>query len=103
MNESANRLVGGTGTVATVNVLSSYVISAVGFGKAGVVAGSTAAGIQSSIGGAVAAGSYFATFQSLGALGLGICGTVALPVAIGTGVAIATVPIIKKYWSSKKE
>ncbi|XP_074109225.1 uncharacterized protein LOC141533997 isoform X2 [Cotesia typhae] len=39
-----------------------------GFGKSGIIGGSLAAGWQ---GPAVAAGSWFATFQSLGATGLG--------------------------------
>ena len=85
----------GTGAVLGVNAVSSVVISAVGFTKAGVLAGSTAAAAHSAIG-AVAAGSSFATFQSLGALGLGILGPAVIPVAITTGVIAASIPLIKK-------
>lgn len=70
-----------------LNTASAYVIPAIGFAKTGVVAGSYAAVIQSGMG-SVAAGSSFALAQSLGALGLGFLGTVALPVALGTGVAV---------------
>ncbi len=76
-----------SGIVLGVNAASAYIIPAFGFTQAGVLAGSTAAGIQSSIG-IVAAGSSFATFQSLGALGLGILGTAALPVTLGAGLTV---------------
>ncbi len=52
-----------------------------------MLAGSTAAGIQSGIG-IVTAGSWFATFQSFGALGLWILGTAALPVTLGAGLTV---------------
>jgi hypothetical protein len=74
-----------TGAVVGVNAATSVAISAIGFSQAGVVAGTVAAGVQSGIG-AVAAGSLFASLQSLGALGLGILGTAAMPVAVVTGL-----------------
>ena len=51
-------------------------MSAMGFGAAGIVGGSVAAGIQSSIG-SVAAGSTFAAMQSLGATGTFVYGATA--------------------------
>ena len=48
--------------------MSAPIISALGFSSGGVVAGSTAAGIQAGIG-AVPAGSAFAYLQSVEALG----------------------------------
>lgn len=74
-------LIGG-GATATVGVGSAVGISAAGFTTGGVAAGSIAAGIQSGIG-LVSAGSGFAFFQSLGALGVGIVG---LPGVIGVTV-----------------
>ena len=53
-------------------------LPAIGFGSAGVIAGSFAASIQ---GPAVAAGSYFALFQSVGA-------TVTTVGAMATGGAV---------------
>lgn len=52
-------------------LLGAAMLPLVGFGSAGVAAGSAAAAWQSSIG-SVAAGSLFAILQSLGATGLGI-------------------------------
>ena len=60
-------------------------LTAVGFSSTGIVGGSLAAAWQSSIG-AVAAGSTFASLQSLGA-----AGTIA---GVGTGAGLALVPII---------
>ena len=60
-----------------------------GFGIAGIIGGSAAAAIQSSIG-SVAAGSIFATVQSLGATGV-IAGTAiggASAAAVGAGILI---------------
>lgn len=54
-----------------------------GFGAGGIAAGSAAASWQSSIG-AVAAGSLFATLQSLGATGLGVL----IFGAVGTGLGV---------------
>ncbi|KAJ7190129.1 hypothetical protein GGX14DRAFT_483711 [Mycena pura] len=65
-------------------------VNAVGFGAAGVTAGSIAAGIQSAVyGGAVGAGSLFAWAQSVGAGGAMLAG--AAPVASTGATAIAAV------------
>ena len=60
-------------TVAAVGgvcLIGAAVPMAIGFGSAGIVAGSSAAAAQSAMaGGAVTAGSYFAGAQSLGATG----------------------------------
>jgi hypothetical protein len=72
----------GGGATAAVNLGSAAAISAGGFTTGGVAAGSVAAGVQSGIG-LVSAGSGFASLQSLGALGLGILGDIALPLIIG--------------------
>ena len=98
--KSIVRLATGTGAVVAVNAVSAGIISTVGFGTGGVIAGSTAAGIQAGIG-SVAAGSAFAVFQSLGAFGLGVLGTAVVPVAIGTGLVVAAIPLIKKWRSTK--
>ena len=65
---------GGIGAAGLTGILALvaavYALPAVGFTAAGVAAGSLAAKIMSLYGGAVAAGSWFALFQSLGAAGL---------------------------------
>ena len=61
---------------------------------AGVAKGTIAAGVHSYIG-SVAAGSAFAGFQSLGALGLGVFGVYVVPIAVGAGIVYATVYYIK--------
>ena len=75
-NELALSLLGATAALGA----AAAALPAVGFAGAGVTAGSIAAGVQGS---AVAAGSWFATFQSLGATG------VVGAVAVKTGVASA--------------
>ena len=60
----------------SIPLIAQGVTTAIGFSPSGVVAGSTAAGIQSGIGN-VAAGSIFSTMQAVGA----------------TGALIAVVPI----------
>ena len=71
--------------------IAALALPAVGFAGAGVAAGSIAAGLQ---GPAVAAGSWFATCQSLGATGaLGAF-------ALKTGVAGATTYLGEKAWGS---
>jgi hypothetical protein len=65
----------------------------VGFGTGGVVKGSIAAVIHSSIG-VVQAGSTFATLQSMGALGVGVLGTALAPIAVGAGIVYATIPLL---------
>jgi hypothetical protein len=74
------------GIVAVFIVLLA--ISACGFSSAGVVAGSLASLIQSMChGGAVAAGSLFATCQSIGAAGPS-CWLITLIFLIGGGLAL---------------
>ena len=77
--------------VGTTIVLGTVAIGlpALGFAGAGVAAGSIAAGLQ---GPAVAAGSWFAACQSLGATGA------VGAVAVKTGVATATTFLSKKAW-----
>jgi hypothetical protein len=91
---------GAIGGVAAVG--TGVGLSAVGFSSTGVVAGSIAAGIQSSIG-LVSAGSAFATVQSVGAVGMLFCPPVvigAVGVGAATGIAIA---IRKNYINSKND
>ncbi len=94
-------MVGGI-TATTVSVGSSFIIPAFGWTAGGVAAGSTAAGIQSGIG-IVAAGSNFACLQSLGSLGLGIFGTAALPVVVGTAIVGGVGYGGYKYWKGKQK
>lgn len=98
--QSAIEFTKGAGKVVAVNTGSSSLISLVGFGAGGVVKGSIAAVIHSSIG-SVAAGSTFATLQSLGALGAGILGTAVLPVSVGAGIVYATIPLLQVDWKPK--
>lgn len=77
-------LIGGVATGA-VNHVSAAFISGAGFTTSGVAAGSFAAGVQSGIG-LVGAGSPFASLQSLGALGVGILGASASPIALGAAL-----------------
>ena len=80
-------LVIGGGVIATVALVPILM----GFGTAGIIGGSAAAAIQSSIGNVVA-GSIFATVQSLGATGV-IAGTAiggASAAAVGAGTLVAT-------------
>jgi len=76
------------GAVA-VPVAAPIVISAPGFGSAGVAVGSLAAWAQGTFyGGAVASGSVFATLQSIGAAGFSVVGVSGL-VAGGASVGAA--------------
>ena len=61
-------VIGGGIVLALTAVAAPIVLPAIGFGTGGVMAGSVAAAAQSAIGN-VAAGSLFATLQSLGAVG----------------------------------
>lgn len=82
--------------IGTAVAVVSLCLTAVGFAPAGIAAGSLAASIQSTIG-TVAAGSMFATLQSLGASGaLAIAGTVGAGVAaIGASAWMLTTSIMK--------
>ncbi|RBR17720.1 uncharacterized protein FIESC28_06416 [Fusarium coffeatum] len=64
-------MVTGAAVVLVPAIIASPVLGFLGFGAAGVPAGTAAAGIQSGIG-SVAAGSLFATLQSVGAGGYGV-------------------------------
>jgi len=77
----AGAVVGGVTTVVALPVVASVI----GFGGAGVVAGSIAAGAQASIGNVVA-GSTFAALQSAGVLGF----AVSTKLAVGAAGAAAT-------------
>ena len=57
------------GGAALVLAIPTLILPALGFGSAGITAGSIAAYIQSIIGN-VSAGSFFALLQSTGALGI---------------------------------
>ena len=82
-------VVGGGIALTLTAVAAPIVLPAIGFGTGGVVAGSMAAATQSAIGN-VAAGSLFATLQSLGAAGgLSVAATgaaTAAGAAAGAGV-----------------
>lgn len=67
-------------------------ISAYGFTTSGIAAGSAAAAAHASIG-VVGSGSTFAFFQSLGATGLGLLGTAAIPLSATVGVTALSVCI----------
>ncbi len=76
---------GGVASAAVGGVAAPTVISAVGFGSLGPVAGTTAAAWQASIGNA-AAGGLFATLQSAGMGGAAALGAVVGISAVGAGV-----------------
>lgn len=71
-------------------------LSVIGFTSGGVVGGSIAAGMMSSVGN-VAAGSAIATMQSIGAAGLGATGT-----AVGGVVSGAVGSVVAKIASKGK-
>jgi hypothetical protein len=76
--------VGITGALGVSVIGASAGLTAAGFSTAGIAGGSLAAAWQSSIG-AVAAGSTFATLQSLGAAGV--------IATVGIGAGLALIPI----------
>eukprot|EP00922_Rhytidocystis_sp_ex-Travisia-forbesii_P068496 GHVS01102015.1.p1 GENE.GHVS01102015.1~~GHVS01102015.1.p1 ORF type:complete len:193 (-),score=34.14 GHVS01102015.1:746-1324(-) len=87
-NGTSNTVVGATTVAGAVvgsmaPVIVTTAVNAVGFTASGIAAGSTAAGMMSSLaaasGGAVAAGTPVAILQSIGVIGLGA----------GTAVAVA--------------
>jgi Interferon-induced 6-16 family len=74
------------------------VVTSMGFTSAGIVGGSTAAGMMSAeaiaAGGGVVAGGTVATLQSIGAVGLGVVGTTAAVgggAVVGSGVSAAVI------------
>lgn len=69
-----------------VPVAVTATVQSVGFGAAGVVAGTTASGIQANMGGIIVKGSAFAICQSIGATGSATIGSMFLPVALTVGV-----------------
>ena len=87
------------GTVGAVGavVAAPMVIGALGFGSAGVGAGTVAATTQSTIG-SVSAGSFFAGAQSAGAIGLGAQTTA----AIGAGGGFMGI-VASKLWRGERE
>ncbi|XP_031629586.1 interferon alpha-inducible protein 27-like protein 1 [Contarinia nasturtii] len=74
-------------------IIGAASLPLLGFGTAGVAAGSAAAAWQSSIG-AVAAGSIFAILQSLGATGLGVL----LFGSIGAGMGLLSSSAARIGW-----
>ncbi len=52
------------------------------------------------MGGSVAAGGWFATFQSIGALGSGILGSAVLPLTIGLG---ALYPAFRYFYPKQEK
>ena len=83
----------GGGVCLGLAVASPIILPAVGFGAGGVLAGSAAAAVQSTIGN-VAAGSLFATLQSVGAAGgLSWAATgLATAAGVATGAGAGAVP-----------
>ncbi|OXA63147.1 uncharacterized protein LOC110849994 [Folsomia candida] len=93
----------GSAAAATfaVPLLGAAGLMAAGFGTSGIVAGSLAAAWQSTMGGIVAAGSAFSTFQSIGATGGLIFGPLGVVVGltaggIAGGIATAVILLKKK-------
>lgn len=85
-----------------VVALPCLALTIAGFGAAGIVGGSIAAATQSAIGN-VAAGSLFATLQSVGATGLLVNGAAAGGVAAAAGAITATIQNIHNRNQNKKE
>ena len=101
MTDSITGFLLGTGIVTLVNTASAKLMSAYGFTKMGILAKSMAAGLQSKII-IVKAGSWFSTFQSLGALKFGILGPYFIPVALCIGISFAITPLIIRVLLPKK-
>lgn len=71
----------------TATVAAPFVLSAAGFGAAGVAAGTVAAWIQTPI---TAAGGWFAVCQSAGVLGMAASTKVAIGATVGTVAGAVT-------------
>ncbi|KAG0380332.1 hypothetical protein BGX24_008898 [Mortierella sp. AD032] len=91
-----------TGAIAAP-VAVPLVVGAMGFGAGGIVAGSWAASIMASYGGAVASGSVCAVLQSVGVVGLSTSGTILAAVAGGTATKVMTDRIKDDNESSDEE
>ncbi|OJD29455.1 uncharacterized protein BKCO1_8000013 [Diplodia corticola] len=78
-------------------VVPPVALHAAGFTATGVVAGSAAAAIQSSIGGAVAAGSLFAILTSAGMGGYGVAILVGCLLALYAGVAVGGISTYRSF------
>ena len=86
-------IVGGTAVVGGVTavVAAPVVVSAIGFGAGGILAGSWAASMMSTLA-PVGAGGLVATLQSVGAAGLGFTGSAVLStIGGGVGAGVGTV------------
>lgn len=81
--------VGATAAVAA----APAALAAVGFGAGGVMLGSIAAAVQSTMGGLVAKGSLFAIFQSWGAAGIPLAAKAAVATVGGATVAAVAAPL----------
>lgn len=75
--------------------LVTAIVGALGFGAAGIVAGSPAAAIMASYGGAVTAGSVCAILQSIGAAGLSSLATAITSIVggVAAGGAMAAITV----------
>ncbi|KAL4218014.1 hypothetical protein ACF0H5_022752 [Mactra antiquata] len=76
----------GAAVGASAVVAAPVLLSAVGFGSAGVIAGSIAAAIQTP---ATAAGSYFALAQSAGVVGMAVSTQATIGATVGGATYIA--------------
>jgi len=83
MPDKVDKTVISTSIASGIATTASSIITGLGFTSSGVAAASTAAGIQAGIGN-VAAGSLFATIQSLAATG--VVATVGVVGGVGLGI-----------------
>ena len=86
-------VVGGVTAVVAAPVVVS-VVSAIGFGAGGILAGSWAASMMSTLA-PVCAGGLVATLQSVGAAGLGVAGSSVLS-TIGAGVGTGVGAVVNR-------
>ena len=78
----------------TAVVAAPVVVSPIGFGAGGIIAGSWAASMMSTLA-PVGAGGLVATLQSVGAAGLGVTGSAVLS-TIGAGVGTGVGTVVKR-------
>ena len=90
-------IVGGTAVVGGVTAFfaAPVVVSVVGFGTGGILAGSWAASMMSTLA-PVGAGGLVATLQSVGAAGLGVTGS-AVVSTIGAGVGTGVGAVVNRF------